>query len=127
MEQSKQTSGTLGGLGLPLGIPAPQIEGVPEAVRPFVEIGMKMQSEFLELCGHRARAWLDWPEKYCGCKTVDDLTKAQSDYLTRMQRDYAHFLDGVLRDTMIEQDEFEEEAQDEESQPETGDLQREAA
>ena len=86
MKQSKQTGRTFGGVGLPLGLPTPKLEGVPEAVRSFVEVGMKMQSEVLELCGHRARAWLDWPEKYCACKTMDDLTTAQSGYLTRMQR-----------------------------------------
>jgi len=127
MKQSKQTGRTFGGVGLPLGLPTPKLEGVPEAVRSFVEVGMKMQSEVLELCGHRARAWLDWPEKYCACKTMDDLTTAQSGYLTRMQRDYAHYLDCVLKDTLIEQDEFEEDVQDEGSQIETGEPHAKAA
>ena len=127
MKQSKQSGRTLSGQSLPLGIPAPKIDGIPEAVRPFVEIGMKMQSEFLELCDHRCNAWLDWPETCGCCETVEDLTSAQSDYLTRMQCDYAHFLDGVLRDTMIEQDEFEEDAEGEGSQLETGTPHREAA
>ena len=127
MKQSKQTGRAIGGVGLPFGLPIPKLEGVPEAVRPFVEVGMKMQSEVLELCGHRARAWLDWPEKYCACKTMDDLTTAQSGYLTRMQRDYAHYLDCVLKDTLIEQDEFEEDVQDEGSQIETGEPHAKAA
>lgn len=107
MKQSKQISGTIGGEGLYVGIPAPQLEGVPGAIRPFIEMGMKMQSEFLELCGHRCNAWLDWQEKSCTCKTMEDLTTAQSGYLAKMQHDYAHYLDCVLRDTLIEQDEFE--------------------
>ena len=127
MKQIKQTGKACGGVGLPFGLPIPKLEGVPEAVRPFVEVGMKMQSEALELCGHRARAWLDWPEIYCACKTMDDLTMAQSDYLTRMQRDYAHYLDCVLKDTLSEQDEFEEDEQDEGSQSETGEPHAKAA
>ena len=127
MKQSKQTGRTFGGVGLTLGLPTPKLEGVPEAVRSFVEVGMKLQSEVLELCGPRARAWLDWPEKYCACKTMDDLTTAQNGYLTRMQRDYAHYLDCVLKDTLIEQDEFEEDAQDEGSLPEIGEPHARAA
>ncbi len=129
MKQSKQSGGTIGGRGLYVGIPAPKLEGVPEAVRPFVEMGMKMQSEFLELCGHRCNAWLDWPEKYCSCKTMEDLTSVQIGYLTKMLRDYAHFLDGILRDTLIEQDEFEEEekAEEKDSQLKTGVPHRKAA
>ena len=116
MKQSKQSGKTIHGKGFFVGIPTPEIEGVPEAVRPFVEMGMKMQSEFLELCGHRCNAWLDWPEEYCACKSTEDITKVQGDYLAKMQHDYAHFLDGILRDTLIEQDEFEEEAEDQESE-----------
>jgi len=135
MKQSKQNGGMFSGKGLYVGIPAPKIEGVPEDVRPFVEMGMKMQSEFLELCGHRCNAWLDWPEEYCTCKTMEDLTTAQSGYLAKMQRDYAHFLDCILRDTLIEQDEFEEEeveveekkAEEKDSQLKTGVPHREAA
>ncbi len=127
MKQSKQSNGTIGGLGLPIRIPAPEIEGVPEAFRPFVEISMKMQSEFMELWGHRSRAWLEWPEDYSNCKTMEDLTSAQSDYLARLQHDYAHFMNGILRDTMIEQDEFEEQVEDEKLQPQTGATRREAA
>lgn len=127
MKQSKQTSGTRGGLSLPLGLPTPQIEGVPEAIWPFIEIGMKLQSEYVELCGHRVRAWLELPENCRTCKTIDDLTAVQSGFLTKMQHDYAHFLDGILRDTMIEQDEFEEEEEKEGNEPETGTLHREAA
>jgi len=131
MKQSKQSRGTIGGRGLYVGIPAPKLEGVPEAVRPFFEMGMKMQSEFLELCGHRCNAWLDWPEKYSSCKTMEDLTSVQIGFLTKMQRDYAHFLDGILRETMIEQDEFVEEeetkAEDQGSQLETRTPHREAA
>ncbi len=131
MKQSKQSGGTFGGKGLYVGIPAPRIEGVPEAVRPFIEMGMKMQSEFLALSGHRCNAWLDWPEEYCTCKTMEDLNKVQSGYLEKMQRDYAHFLDCILRDTLIEQDEFEEaeveEAEEKESPLKTGAPHREAA
>jgi hypothetical protein len=127
MKQSNQTGRTFGGVVLPLGLPTPKLEGVPEAIQPFIEVGMKIQSEILGLCGHRARAWLDWPEKYCACKTMDDLTTAQSDYLTGMQRDYAQLLDGILRDALIEQDEFEEDEQDEGSQSETGEPHAKAA
>jgi len=131
MKQSKQSSGTIGGKGLYVGIPTPKLEGVPETVRPFLEVGMKMQSELLELCGHRCNSWIDWPEQYCTCKTMEDLTTFQSSYLEKMQRDYAKFLDSILRDTLIEQDEFEEEvqdkAQDKESQPKTEAPHQEAA
>jgi len=127
MKQSKQSDGTFGGKGLYVGIPTPKLEGVPEAVQPLVEMGMKMQSEYLELCGHRCNAWLDWPEQYCTCKTMESLTTFQSSYLTKLQRDYAQFLDSILRDTLIEQDEFEEEVQDKGSQPKTEVPHREAA
>ncbi len=127
MKQSKQIGVTGVGPSMPLPLPAPQLEGIPEAVRPFVEMGMKLNSEFLELCGHRARAWLDWPDDYSSCKTTEDLTEAQNTYFTRMQHDYAHFLDGILRDTMIEQEEFEEEVEEEERQLESGKSHREAA
>lgn len=126
MKQSKQTGGKLGNLGLQLDLPTPQIEGIPEAVQPFVEIGMKMQSEILELCGHRALAWLDWSQTCGSCKTAKDLASAQSDYLTRMQRDYAHFVDCILQDAMIEQDEFEDTAEVK-VRDETGAQHREAA
>lgn len=131
MKQSKQSNGTIGSEGLYVGIPAPKLEGVPEPVRPFIKIGMKMQSEFLELCGHRFNAWLDWQEKYSTCKTMEDLTTAQSGYLAKMQHDYAHFLDCILRDSLIEQDELEvveeEEQNQKDSQLESDTPHREAA
>ena len=85
------------------GLPTPQLDTIPEAMRPACEIGMKVQSDALELWSHRARAWMDWPETFYACKTVDELTKAQGEYLGQMQRDYAHFTDGMLRHMMIEQ------------------------
>jgi len=129
MKQSKQSGGEIGGKDLYVGIPTPKLEGVPEAVQPLVEMGMKMHSEYLELCGLRCNAWLDWPEQFCTCKTMEDLTVFQSSYLSKMQRDYAQFLDRILRDTLIEQDEFEEEdeAQDKGSQPKTEVPHQEAA
>ena len=125
MKQSKQSNGTIGGQSLYVGIPAPKLEGVPEAVRPLIEMGMKMQSEFLELCGHRCNAWLDWQEKFTTYKTMEDLTTAQSGYLAKMQHDYAHFLDGVLRDTLVEQDELEV-VEEEEEEPKQEDSQLES-
>lgn len=131
MKQSKQSNGTIGGQSLYVGIPAPKLEGVPEAVQPYIKMGMKMQSEFLELCGHRCNAWLDWQEKYSDCKTMEDLTTAQSGYLAKMQHDYAHFLDSVLRDSLVEQDELEvveeEEPKQKDSQPESDTPHRKAA
>ncbi|MDA7949041.1 MAG: hypothetical protein MPJ78_16385 [Hyphomicrobiaceae bacterium] len=85
------------------GLPTPQLDTVPEAMRPVCQIGMQLQSDALELWSHRARAWMDWPETFFACKTVDDLTKAQGEYLGQMQRDYAHFTDGMLRHIMVEQ------------------------
>lgn len=131
MKQSKQSNGKIGGEGLYVGIPVPKLEGVPEPVRPFIEMGMKMQSEFLELCGHRCNAWLDWPGKYSTCKSMEDVSTVQNDYLAKMQHDYAHFLDCILRDSLIEQDEFEvveeEEPKQKDSQPESDTPHRKAA
>jgi len=127
MTMSKQTGKTHGGYGLAAGILMPEPERLPENVRPFVEIGMKVQSEFLTLCGHRVRAWFDWPEKLCACKTAADLTTAQGDYLATMQHNYAVYLDGVLRDAMVEQDELEEDGEDGSSGHETETPHREAA
>jgi hypothetical protein len=108
MTKSKHTGRTLGGRAFEISIPTPKLDFVPEAVQPFIEIGMKLQSEFLEMWGHRYRAWLGWQEEFCACKTMDDLTTAQGDYLTRMHRDYTAFLDGVLHDAMVVQDELDE-------------------
>ena len=58
---------------------------------------------------------MDWPETLGTCKSFEDLTRAQGEYLARMQKDYAHFTDGVLKHLMIEQDTFEE--QDEQAPP----------
>ena len=126
MTQSKKSGGTLGNQDVPIGIPAPKLEGIPEAARPFVEMSMKLQAQILELYGHRCCAWLDWPDKSCTCKTMEDFTKVHSDYLTNMQRDYAQFMDRVLRETLVEQKEFEEEAQDQAHPLKTG-THREAA
>lgn len=93
---------------LTTGIPAPRLDSIPEAFRPFVEIGMELQSEVLQLCGGRVRAWLDWPGQCISCKNVDDLSTAQRNYFVQMQKDYAHFMDAVLQDTLIEQDEYRE-------------------
>ena len=86
-----------------VGLPTLQLDTIPEAMRPACEIGMKVQSDALELWSHRARAWMNWPETFYACKTVDELTRAQGEYFGQMQRDYAHFTDGMLRHMMIEQ------------------------
>lgn len=105
------------------GIPAPRLDSIPEAFRPFAEMGMKVQSEFFHLCSCRARAWLDWPGQCISCKNLDDLTKAQRDYLVQMQQDYAQFMDAVLQDTLIEEDDYKEESESGSTVP----LHREAA
>lgn len=112
---------------LSVGIPAPCIECVPEAMKPVFEMGMKLQADCLELCGHRARAWLEWPEKFMTCKNLDDLTRAQGEYVAKMQHNYAHFFDGILHHTMIEQDELEEDEDGTQAMPEATPLHREAA
>jgi hypothetical protein len=94
--------------GLTTGIPAPRLDAYPEEIRPFVKIGLKVQSEFLRLYGCRARAWLDWPQQCASCKSVSDLTAAQRGFFACMQHDYAQFADAVLQDTLIEQDELDE-------------------
>ena len=112
------------------GLPTPQLDGIPELMRPFCELGMKAQSDMLELWGYRARAWMDWPETFSSCQTLGDVTKAQREYLDRMQRDYAHFNEGMLRRMMIEQDALdEEESKVPDEQPATEDspLQKVAA
>ena len=127
MKQSRQTGKTPAGHSMAAGVPALEPEAFAEAVQPFVEIGMKAQSEFLKLYGRRARAWFDWPGKFCACKTMQDLTAAQGGYLTTMQHDYAVYIDGVLRDAMLEQDELDEEDEDGSPERETETLHREAA
>jgi hypothetical protein len=129
MTQTKQTTGTGG--GFPTRFLTPHIEGIPEAVQPFVQIGTKMQSEWLTLVGRRAEAWLDWPERLCKCSTANDVAEAQTAFLETMQHDYAAWLDGILRDTMIEQEELDEETPEakaaEETAPNEAPPHREAA
>ncbi len=115
MSTKKKTDGPAGRRDMTFGLPTPQLDHIPDAVRPVCELGMKVQSDTMELWSHRARAWMDWPETLSTCKTFDDLTRAQGEYLARMQKDYAHFTDGMLRHLMIEQDTFEE--QDEQVPP----------
>ena len=112
------------------GLPTPRLDGIPEPMRPFCEMGMKAQSDMLALWGHRARAWMDWPETLGTCKTLGDLTKAQKGYLDGMQRDYAHFTQGMLQRMMIEQDTLDDqegEVLDEQAAPEDTPLQKVAA
>ena len=112
------------------GLPTPQLDGIPEPMRPICELGMKAQSDMLELWGHRARAWLDWPETFGSCKTLADLTKAQREYLGQMQSDYAHFTEGMLGRMMIDQnalDVEESKVPDEQTAPEDTPLQKVAA
>lgn len=94
------------------GLPALRLEAVPESFRPFCEFGMKVHSDALELWSYRARAWMDWPGTFTACKTLDELTKAQNEYFAQMQRDYAHFADGMLRRAMIEQDTLDDQGDD---------------
>jgi hypothetical protein len=108
MTQTKQTYGTGG--GFPTRFLTPQFEGIPEPLQPFVQIGAKLQSEWVALVGRRAEAWLDWPERLCKCSDASEVAKAQTAYLEAMQHDYAAWLDGILRDTMIEQEELDEES-----------------
>ncbi len=114
-----------------IGILTPHFEGIPDAVQPFMEFNAKMQSEFLTLWSHRARAWLDWPERMYSCKTTGDLASAQTEFLSDMQRHYASYCDCVFRDALIEQDELETPAKDdaveETVQPEPSALPRKAA
>jgi hypothetical protein len=106
MTQSKDHSKDGG--GWTIGIPAPRVDQIPEAMRPFVEMSLKLQSECMELYGHRAKAWAEWPPTFFACRCTEDLAEAQRDYITRMQKDYAAYFDGILRDTMIEAEEYVE-------------------
>ena len=56
------------------------------------------------------------------CQNLGDFTAAQTEFVSEMQTDYARFMDGCLKDALIEQDELLEEIEDD---PATG--QREAA
>lgn len=97
------------GIGMPIGLATTRLDHMPEAFRPLIELGMKLQSDWMELFGHRAKAWAEWPQTLANCKDMDDLTQAQRDYVVTMQHDYAQFLDRYLQDAMIEQDEYNDE------------------
>jgi len=112
------------------GLPTPRLDSVPETIRPFCELGMKVQSDTLSLWGHRARAWMDWPETFTTCKTLDDLTKAQGEYFGQLQRDYAHFAEGMLKRMMIEQDTLDDqdgEVEEKQAEPEDTTVHKVAA
>lgn len=86
----------------------PSFESLPDTVQPMMQFGTKFQSEFMALCSQRSQAWLGWPEVFVACETVTDIAEAQTNFFTAMQRDYARYFDCILRDTLIEQDEFTE-------------------
>jgi hypothetical protein len=93
--------------GLVSPIPAPRLEGIPQIMQPAFELGAKLQSELICLCCHRTEAWLNFPSRMATCKTLTDVAAVQGAFLGEMQHDYAEFVDCVLRDTLIEQDEFQ--------------------
>lgn len=92
-----------------------------------MQFGMTLHGDWLELCGHRVSAWLEWPANLCTCKTVDEVRAAQIEYLETMGKHYADYLDGVLRGTMMIQDGFEEESKDDAPERHVPELDREAA
>lgn len=94
--------------GLTSPIPVPRLEGIPEIMQPAFEFGARLQSECVSLWCHRAQAWLNLPSCMATCKSPTDVASVQGDFLGEMQHHYAQFVDGVLRDSLIEQDEFVE-------------------
>jgi hypothetical protein len=96
-----------GAAGLASPIPVPRLEGIPEIMQPAFELGAKLQSEFVCLWCHRAQAWLNLPSRMATCKTPTDFVSVQGDFLNEMQLHYAQYVDGVLRDCLIEQDAFD--------------------
>ena len=108
MTAKKQTPPASGKDPFSIGILTPHFENIPDVVQPMVQFGAKLHSEFLTLWSHRAQAWLACPETFTGCKTAQDVAEAQTTFFTAMQRDYASYFDRVLRDTLIEQDEYTE-------------------
>lgn len=108
MTAKKQTPPASGKDPFSIGILTPHFENIPDVVQPMVQFGAKLHSEFLTLWSQRAQAWLACPETFSGCKTAQDLTEAQTGFFSTMQHDYAGYFDRVLRDTLIEQEEYTE-------------------
>lgn len=117
MSKSKSSNQPQDKEDLLFGLPKPQLDSVPDAIRPYCELGLKIQADTLELWSHRARAWMDWPETFTTCKTLDELTKAQGEYFGQMQRDYAHFAEGMLQRMMIERNTLDDQDSKVEEEP----------
>ncbi|GBE44332.1 hypothetical protein BMS3Bbin10_02423 [bacterium BMS3Bbin10] len=109
------------------GLPTPRLDGIPDAVLPLVQLGMPLHGAWLGLCGNRVSAWLEWPGRVCTCKSMAELTTAQIEYLETMRQHYADYLDGVLRDTLMAPESFEEESEDDTPGQDVPELDREAA
>ena len=105
----QKTDGTAPGVGgWATGILTPRLEGIPDTMQPYMQLTAKLQSDWMTLWGKRSEAWLDWPNTLMTCRTTADVTQAQSAFLETMQKDYAAYLNSVLRDTMIEPEELVE-------------------
>lgn len=132
MTKMKSDKCTPGGNAFACGLPTPHLDGIPTPVQPLMQLGLPLQGDWIELCGHRASAWLEWPVKICACKSMTEVTTAHSEYLTAMSRHYADYLDSVLRDTLVAHEEFAETSEDDTPAEETSPkeapvLDREAA
>lgn len=126
MTERKTETAPKGTVGFTSPILTPHLEGIPEFAKPFEELTTKLQREFLTLWSNRAQAWIDWPGTFVACKTPTDLAQAQGEFLTSMQKHYATYCDCVFRDTLIEQDQLDE-AANETPERDTGPVHKQAA
>ena len=127
MTAKKADSCTPGASAFACGLPTPQLDGLPGSIQSLMRAGMPLQGTWLELCGWRISAWLEWPATVCTCKSMTELTGAQIEYLTTMHRHYADCLDGTLRDPLTAPESFEDTSAEGRSGQDAPELDRKAA
>lgn len=109
MSEQKNQTGMTGKTGFPFAFANEFFKLAPGAGWPLEEMAARIQREFLTLWSHRAQAWINWPETACKCSDATELSQAQADFITAMQKDYAEYCDSLLQDALIQQDALDEE------------------
>ena len=127
MTAKKTERRTPGGHAFACGLPTPQLDGLPDSIQSLMQAGIPLQGAWLELCGRRVSAWLEWPATVCTCKSLPELTSAQIEYLTTMHQHYADCLDCALRDPLTAPESFEDTSAGGGSGQDVAELDREAA
>jgi hypothetical protein len=72
-------------------------DGAVELARTVAGAAERIQVEALTLWGRRASAYADLPHQFVSCQSPQDLIDMQVSFIATMQRDYANYATGVLR------------------------------